>query len=958
MKFFRRKWGFWKGCVGTRVGNSSGYGGRPQRSWVLGWLMLCATLVSSLSGQETGWQQSSAGTYSYFDLANWAGGDVNGVWGQSLTLGGSQVVTFSEDTPLSTGLNFQYAGSANLTFRSNGSGPQTLELGGDVWMRSEKNQTVTFGSSSSLNQHLHIDLGGEERILTVFGSGNGGNFGRTLDFRNEVSNGAVVVSGGGSGGGLARFSSAANSLSALGLAGGEVSFNGAASTAVDTVNTIEGALVSRVSANAVTLSASLSRNTLVQAGSFTRQAGSTILFRGAGLGANPIGTGTNSTNVQFLAAPLLFGASGGAGSTTQSILAGAFGDISATGSGFGTTGGLVTYDELSGIRVLDASEYTSAIADGQTQLDNVRYVNSSGTISATHLTRPLTIINSLSFSVTGSSGNQGVRISGDPGTALRISSGVIHAYQNVTTGGSPSATDAMVIDVPMLDLNGREGIVLASTKFNTGGGNTSNAGLMINSTISNGIGLTIGDGQGGAQGYVVLGGSGSNSYTGNTTVNGAAVRLGKSISDSIGNIVLNLGAIYDAGNQITDTADVTIHGGTFYLNGSANSGSATSETIGSLTMTGGSVSSGQGSGNTFTVNGNVALSGGTVAMPTAAKLIVGGTTTLSGGVISLGRSNNASYNSRATLSGPLWIVNTTSGSYTPISLAAGNSGSVQGGQLELLGDVTFSGNSDNANTVVIAAPAGPGPQGVVVLNGERRFSVGDGAAAVDLSIQAPLMDGAVAGGLIKEGAGTLEVRGENIFTGATAINAGTLLINGTSRSAVSVSGGVLGGSGSVVNTVTVGGGGTLAPGEGVGIIKTGGLFLSGAGATLAMEIEGPLLEQYDRVNVTGDVSLGGYGNLALTLLSFVPQSAEIYFLILNDGFDAISGTLAGVAQGETFVSGGYLWQVSYEADAAGGLFTGGNDLAVQMVPEPAAGILVLLGLSTLAGRRRCRVSAK
>jgi fibronectin-binding autotransporter adhesin len=921
-------------------------------------LAACASQVPGAQAQDTGWQTTSAGTYAYTDAANWVGGNINGQWDSSLTLAGSQTISFSGDTTLATGLSFEYAGSASETLRADGTGPATLTLGGDILVRTASSQTITIGSSSPANQRLDVDLGGEVRTFTVFGSGNGGNFGRTLDFRNTVSNGGVIASGGGSGGGLIRFSSASNTFDSLTVTGAEVNFNGAAVTTTNTLNTISGALTAGNGPDTVTLTAATSRNTLVQAGSFSREAGSTILFRGTNLGTNAIGTGTNSTNVQFTTAPTLTGGAGAAGSSTVSILAGAFGDTSATGSGFGATGGLVTYDSTYGVRLLDASEYTSAITDAQTQLDNVRYANSSGTILTTHLSSPLTTINSLSFNVTGATGNQGVSITGEPDAVLRVNSGVIYAYQNVTTGGNPATTDAIVLDVPTLDLNGQEGIILASTRFNTGGGNTSNAGLIINSTITNATGLTIGDGQGGLQGYVVLAGSGSNSYTGNTTVNGAAVRLGKSISNSIGDVVLNLGAIYNAGNQMVDTANLTIHGGTFYLNGSANSGSATNETINHLTMTGGGISSGQGNSNTLTVLGDLDMSGGTIALPVAAKLNVGGTTTLSGGVITIGRSSNATYNSKTTLSGPLSIVNTASGIYTPITIAAGTSGSVIGGQLELSGDVTFTGNAGNRNTVTIAAPTGAGPQGTVALDGTRTFTINNGAADVDLAIEAPIVDGTAQGGLVKEGAGTLRLEGDNTYTGATTVNAGTLLVNGTSVSEVTVTGGALGGTGTLSGGVTIGAGGTLTPGEGIGAVTVAGLSLSGPSATLAMEIGGASFSEYDQVNVTGGVSLDGNGQIEITLLSFVPQPSEIYFLILNDGTDAISGTLAGLAQGDTFASGGYTWQVSYLADSTGGTFTGGNDLAVQVVPEPTTGLLLATGLGALTLLRRNRPSRK
>ena len=310
--------------------------------------------------------------------------------------------------------------------------------------------------------------------------------------------------------------------------------------------------------------------------------------------------------------------------------------------------------------------------------------------------------------------------------------------------------------------------------MNSGGTATSSGGLIINSAITNGTGLTIGDGPG-STGYVVLGGSTANTYTGNTTINGSIVRFQKSIANTFGDLILNLGSVYNTGNQFADSANITINGGVFYLNGTNNSGSATSETINNLTMNHGTVSSGSGHSNTFNVNGNANLAGGLINMARNAKLNILGTTTLSGGVISVGTNDSTTtHNSRTSL-GVVNITNTAKGTspYTPITIAAGNASERLGGYLELNGDLTFTGNS-NTNTVTIAAPTGSGLQGVMALNGVRTFNIGDGAAALDLTVEAPLIDGTVEGGLVKTGAGTLALSGANTFSGDTTISAGAI----------------------------------------------------------------------------------------------------------------------------------------------------------------------------------------
>ncbi len=736
-----------------------------------------AFLVSLAQGQTTGFNQTASGTYIYDDSANWVDGDINGIWDPTLTLAGNQTLTFAANTSISTDLSFRYAGNADTTFRGTG-GNFTLTLQGDILHQTAANRTITIGSTSA-NQNLNVDLDGAVRTFTVYGGGNGGTFGRTLSFVNSVSNGGVIASGGGSGGGLIRFAGASNTLDSLKISGADVSAHGAANTGVNTATTITGALTAGTGTGSVTLTTAALRNTLVQAGTFSREAGSTLLFRGTNLGVNSIASATaNSSNVQFLSAPSLRG-SGPAGTSTVGILAGAFGDTSATGSGFGATGGLVTYDADKGVRLLDASEYTSSITDGQTQLDNVKLANSSGTVATTTLSTTTTI-NSLSMEVTGTPGNQGITITESMASTLKIDSGVIYAYQNVSS--NPTSSDAMTISVSTLDLNGQEGIILANTRMNSSGG-ISNGGLFINSTITNANGLTIGDGiAGSASGFVHLGGSEANTYTGPTTINGAAVRLGKSVANTFGDIVLNLGAVMNSGNQIADSANLTINGGTFYLNSTSNSGSATSETLNNLTMTYGTVSAGSGHSNTFKVNGDANLSGGSINMARNAKLEIAGTTTLSGGVISVGTNDSTTvYNSRTTL-GTVNITNTAKGTspYTPITIAAGNAIDRLGGHLELTGDLTFAGNL-NTNTVTIAAPTGSGLQGVMALRGTRTFDIGDGAASHDLTIDAPLIDGSldgdpVIGGLTKTGAGTLALTGVNTYSGNTTVSVGALTL--------------------------------------------------------------------------------------------------------------------------------------------------------------------------------------
>lgn len=178
-----------------------------------------------------------------------------------------------------------------------------------------------------------------------------------------------------------------------------------------------------------------------------------------------------------------------------------------------------------------------------------------------------------------------------------------------------------------------------------------------------------------------------------------------------------------------------------------------------------------------------------------------------------------------------------------------------------------------------------------------------------------------AGNLIKQGSDTLILAGTNTFVGTTTINLGTLLVNGTTSSNMIVNtGGILGGNGTVAGTVTVASGGTLAPGNSPGIINTGNLTLA-AGSTFAAEVNGSIPgSEADEVVVTGTVDITG-ATLATsgTIASFPGQ---VITLIDNLGADAITGTFAGLAEGDTVAINGTTFTISY----VGG---NGNDVTLS-----------------------------
>ena len=127
-------------------------------------------------------------------------------------------------------------------------------------------------------------------------------------------------------------------------------------------------------------------------------------------------------------------------------------------------------------------------------------------------------------------------------------------------------------------------------------------------------------------------------------------------------------------------------------------------------------------------------------------------------------------------------------------------------------------------------------------------------------------------------------------------------------------------------------GGTLGPGASAGILGTGNVTLA-AGATFKVELGGLAagVGGYDRLNVTGTVSLGGATLNASILGGVSPVTGTQFVIIANDGADTVTGTFAGLAQGATVTAAlGNTYSVSY----VGG--TGGNDVVLTALSDAVA----------------------
>jgi fibronectin-binding autotransporter adhesin len=219
--------------------------------------------------------------------------------------------------------------------------------------------------------------------------------------------------------------------------------------------------------------------------------------------------------------------------------------------------------------------------------------------------------------------------------------------------------------------------------------------------------------------------------------------------------------------------------------------------------------------------------------------------------------------------------------------------------------------------------------------------------------------------LTKNGAGKWALSGNNTYTGATNIIAGTLLINGISTSTGQVtvaSGATLGGTGSTDGSVSLQSRGTLSPGASIESLKTGAVTMA-SGSAFAYEVSNNTATGADLLAVNGKLTLSNV-TLSLDSASLLAlaggswTAGDILTLISYTGAGITSG-FVGYTDDTNYNFGSNVWTFNYDDTAAGNNFvsdlTGSNRVtltAFTVVPEPSALLLGGLGALLLLRRRR------
>ncbi|WP_447922762.1 autotransporter domain-containing protein [Achromobacter aegrifaciens] len=482
--------------------------------------------------------------------------------------------------------------------------------------------------------------------------------------------------------------------------------------------------------------------------------------------------------------------------------------------------------------------------------------------------------------------------SGMGGPRTEISGDTYINFQNLrVNSGTWDLTGAALVSGGNVELNGgliqlANGNVLGSRPISANGGAIAADNDLVSLgndfvlgaqglTVQGAHAITLAGGLSGG-GHLALNGtapvtlSGSNSYSGGTTV-GLGAQLQGDTRSLQGDIVV------DGALAFTQTASGT------YAGNISGGGSLTKQGSGTLTLTG-----------AHTYAGVTAISGGTLALGSSGRLPASQVSLQSGTTLDL---RAAAGQTIAALSGTggsvmlgtnsLTLTGSTNNTFAGVISGAGALIKVGAGTQTLTGANTFTGDVViNGGTLAVAAGALL-PNSAVTVNTTGTFDLSTGGSqsigtlggsggrielgANTLTVGGGTYAGVVrgTGGINKAGTGTLTLNGANTYTGTTQVQGGALRIGGdASKSAASLGGNVnvagnasLGGFGSINGDVSIAANGRLAPGNPGGAFTVNGNLTMQQGSVAAFSFGAPGTGSAPgaghSVTVNGNLTLNG-----------------------------------------------------------------------------------------------------
>ncbi len=285
---------------------------------------------------------------------------------------------------------------------------------------------------------------------------------------------------------------------------------------------------------------------------------------------------------------------------------------------------------------------------------------------------------------------------------------------------------------------------------------------------------------------------------------------------------------------------------------------------------------------------------------------------------------------------------------------------LNGGTIEVTGDSHSSGQDFTVTGEGGTFRYTPSGQALTLSGNTNTNILLDGPLTFDAIGDISVTDNAIIEGdgvLTKTGSGTLTLTlsTANTYTGATAVNAGTLVVNGSITSDTTVASGArLGGTGTITGALTVNG--THAPGNSPGIQEIVGNTTYGATSVfewdLAANAIGTRGTDYDGVNIEGSLTVVSGAEFRVVENSGV-DFADTFWTQhrqWSDIFDvtgSVTGWAANTAVAVYDMSNNLLDVSSY-----GSFSITDTTLNWQAIPEPSTALAgLLLGMGMFHRRR-------
>jgi autotransporter-associated beta strand protein len=438
-------------------------------------------------------------------------------------------------------------------------------------------------------------------------------------------------------------------------------------------------------------------------------------------------------------------------------------------------------------------------------------------------------------------------------------------------------------------------------------------------------------------------------FTGNWTGSGTVSTVLTSTTAPAQESVITLsGSNGGFGGLVDNVYSGTGAGVSWVQFGSANAGSANAEwklsnanasyrlnglsvSLGALSGTAGTLSNGglnagigaavatiggKGIDTTFSgliTDGSAALS---VVKTGAGTLTLDGTSSYTGGTtVSAGKlhGTTSGIQGAITNNAAVEFSQATSGTYAGIMSGSGSLTKTGAGSVTLAGINTYSGQTRvSAGVLALGVSGAISNQSNLLVDGGGFNLAGFNDTVGTVTITSgsifgsgtlsgssyDIQGGAVtailggSGGLTKSTSGTTVLSGINAYTGVTAVNAGTLSVNGSIAASSGVgiaSGATLGGSGAVS---VISGAGLVSPGNSPGILTATSIDPS-TGMDFAFELTG-----------TGSPAYGNASNSVNDVLRLTAATPALESLTTNNVVSVYFG--GSIAQGDTFRGGTYV----------------------------------------------------